>query len=88
MDCNDEKTREARTIKNRTQDTDIKPRILAPTIVARMIGLSRVTIWRMCRRGQFPKPIAISPGRVGFIAEDIEDWIDSKRERGDCRETL
>jgi prophage regulatory protein len=36
---------------------------------------SRATIYRMIRRGEFPPPIKISPGRVAFVREDIAAWI-------------
>ena len=46
-------------------------------------GLSNSTIWRLQRRGDFPKPVVLSPGRVGWRACDVEAWIDSRVPRGD-----
>lgn len=48
---------------------------LKPTAVARLTGLSRTTLWRMSRAGEFPKPVPISKGRVGYPAERIHAWI-------------
>lgn len=46
--------------------------------VARATGLSRTTAWRLQRRGEFPSPYAISPGRVGFREDEIEAWRASR----------
>jgi prophage regulatory protein len=56
-----------------------EPRIVSPRAATEMTGLSRTTIWRLRRAGQFPKPIQISAGRVGFLIEEIESWIAQKR---------
>lgn len=29
----------------------------------------------MVRRGSFPEPLNISPGRVGFVDAEVELWI-------------
>lgn len=51
------------------------PKFLKPSIVARVTGLSRTTLWRMARTGDFPKPIPLSKGRVGYSAAKVEDWL-------------
>ena len=35
---------------------------------------SRSTLWRQWRKGEFPKPIPISPGRVGWLKSEIDAW--------------
>ncbi|PZQ64539.1 MAG: hypothetical protein DI570_05050 [Phenylobacterium zucineum] len=42
--------------------------------VAVSTGLSRTTAWRLQKRGDFPSPYAISPGRVGYREAEIEAW--------------
>jgi predicted DNA-binding transcriptional regulator AlpA len=37
--------------------------------------LSRTTIWRLCRAGQFPKPIHPSPSTSGWIASEVIEWL-------------
>jgi prophage regulatory protein len=44
------------------------------------LGLSEATILRMRRRGQFPQPIRLSPGRVGWRERDIVAWLDARAE--------
>ena len=46
---------------------------------------SRSTIWRQCRRGDFPKPIPISPGRVGWLKSEIDEW---KQKRMSLRKSM
>lgn len=37
-------------------------------------NLGRTTWWRMIRDGKAPRPIRISPGRVGWWEDDIREW--------------
>jgi prophage regulatory protein len=46
--------------------------------VEAVTSLSRTTRWRLERRGQFPKRVRLSPGRVGWRQADIEAWISSR----------
>jgi prophage regulatory protein len=41
-------------------------------------GLSRSTIWRLERRGAFPRHHRISANAVAWIEDDIAKWIRSK----------
>ena len=40
--------------------------------VKSVVGLSRPTVWRMEREGKFPKRVQISPGRVGWVGQEIK----------------
>jgi prophage regulatory protein len=46
--------------------------------VLELTSLSRTTRWRMERRGEFPKRVRLSPGRVGWPQAAIEAWIRSR----------
>ncbi|MGP5366943.1 helix-turn-helix transcriptional regulator [Pseudomonas helleri] len=37
-------------------------------------SLSRTTLWRVMKSGQFPRPVRISPGRVGWRESAIIAW--------------
>ena len=52
--------------------------ILDEERVQEVTSLSRTTRWRLERRGQFPKRVRLSPGRVGWRQADIEAWISSR----------
>lgn len=42
--------------------------------VIEVTSLSHSTLWRAMKQGRFPKPIAISPGRVGWRESAIAAW--------------
>ena len=43
------------------------------------VGLSRTTIWRLVRRGEFPAPRRLSANAIGWLASEVEAWIGSRR---------
>ena len=43
--------------------------------VRQRTGLSKTTAWRGVRDGWFPRPIELSPGCVGWLDHEINDWI-------------
>ena len=49
-----------------------------PAVRART-GLSRSTIWRLERVGQFPAHRRISPNAVAWLDQDITEWIESRQ---------
>ena len=53
-------------------------KILRKSEVSKLIGLSKVTIWRLERKGQFPKRIQLSTRSVGWVEEEIHSWIESR----------
>ena len=53
-------------------------KILKLKEIVQLTGLSRVTVWRLEQRQEFPEKIALSPNRVGWLEQDIMDWINSR----------
>ena len=51
------------------------PAILSVKAACRETTLSRSTLWRLVKSGQFPAPVKLSPGRVGFRATEVHAWI-------------
>jgi prophage regulatory protein len=45
-----------------------------PAVLAR-VGLSRDTVYRLIRKGAFPRPLTLSTQSVGWRASDIDRWI-------------
>lgn len=43
--------------------------------VTERVGLSRVTIWRLERRGEFPKRRQLGSASVGWLESEVEDWL-------------
>jgi len=50
-----------------------------PTVIART-GLSDTTIWRMYRRGEFPRPVQLSANAVGWRESDVDAWLAQRQE--------
>ena len=48
--------------------------------VLRQTGLSRSTIYEMISRGDFPQQVQLGRRAVGWIAEDVLDWIHTRIE--------
>jgi prophage regulatory protein len=80
---------ERRILRNVAKDPMKETPAIAPVVtkplaildedgVQKATSLSRSTRWRMERRGQFPKRVRLSPGRVGWHQSEIEAWICSR----------
>ena len=50
------------------------PLLTTNDLVTRL-KLSRATIWRKRRAGDFPQPCQIGHGRLRWQQSDIDDWI-------------
>jgi prophage regulatory protein len=46
--------------------------------VAILTGLSKSTRWRLEKFGKFPKRRQLSTKSVGWLASEIEDWIETR----------
>ena len=61
--------------------------ILSPKEVVKRTGLSRVTLWRLEKSGQFPKRVNLTEARVGWTEAEVIEWIES-RPRGICNQKI
>lgn len=46
--------------------------------VINFTGISRATIYRLIKAGEFPKPLKLSKGIIGWTTKEIERWIRSR----------
>jgi prophage regulatory protein len=46
--------------------------------VCELTTYSKTTLWREIRAKRFPRPIRISPGRVAFIRNQVDAWLNAK----------
>jgi predicted DNA-binding transcriptional regulator AlpA len=46
-------------------------------------GLSRTTLWRLERAGQFPDRRRLSANAVGWLSEEVDEWIATRVRRTD-----
>jgi predicted DNA-binding transcriptional regulator AlpA len=61
--------------------TVAEDRLLPWKRIREITGLSRTTVWRRQKAGDFPAPVVISPGRVGWRESEIAAWASSRRIR-------
>ena len=47
--------------------------------VSRKINLAIPTIYKLMAKGQFPKPLRLSPRSSRWMESDIDDWLQEKR---------
>jgi len=55
--------------------------LLSVAEVCRITSLSRTTVWRMERAGDFPRRRQLSPGRVAWLESEIQQWIAARAAR-------
>lgn len=48
--------------------------------VAERMGVSRATVYRLMKSGDFVPLVRLSPRRVGFLTEDVDAWLASRRD--------
>lgn len=54
-------------------------KILRLPIVKESTGLSRSTIYLRIANGEFPRPISLGGRAVGWVEQDVQDWLEEKR---------
>ncbi len=46
--------------------------------VKQQISLGRTAIYEKIKTGEFPKPYKLGARAVGFLASEIDDWIETR----------
>lgn len=49
--------------------------------LSKILGISRANIYQMIGKGEFPKGVKLSERARGWTAEEIEAWIETRREK-------
>ena len=57
---------------------DAKSRVIRRRQVLQIIGLSYATQWRMEKAGLFPARVRLGKGSVGWLLNEVEDWIQNR----------
>ncbi|MED7820145.1 MULTISPECIES: helix-turn-helix transcriptional regulator [unclassified Francisella] len=52
--------------------------------VEKLTGISRTSIYRLGAKGEFPKHIKLSVNSSGWLASEVEAWLDSKIQARDA----
>ena len=53
-------------------------RLLRRQQVEEITGLSRSSIYRLMKSGEFPRPVKVGPAAVRWRESDIMDWLESR----------
>jgi len=59
----------------------IPRKILSVIEAEKKLGITRLTMWRLERQGQFPLRIKLTGRKIGWLENELDAWID-KRPRG------
>jgi len=52
-------------------------KIIRTKEVLELSGLSRTTLWRLEKKGQFPARLPMSAGSVGWRLSEVKQWLQS-----------
>lgn len=55
-----------------------KERFLRLSAVRERVPYSRATIYRLCSKGEFPRPYALGPGAVAWLEREVDAWIQAR----------
>ena len=55
------------------------PRILRQHEVSHVTGVPKSTMYAWIARGDFPKPVKLGRRAAGWIAGDVEAWLQSRQ---------
>lgn len=55
------------------------PRVIKLPTVIDQTSLSRTTIYRLISQGTFPAPIKIGPNAVGWLQQDVSEYIMARK---------
>lgn len=53
-------------------------RIIRLSVVERKVGVKKATIYRWMKEGLFPRPVSIGRRAVGWLENEIDEWILSR----------
>jgi prophage regulatory protein len=52
--------------------------LLSLKAVVQKTSLSRTTIWRLARAGEFPTAVRVSSNRIAWRQHEIDTWLSSR----------
>lgn len=53
-------------------------RMLSIKEVVSTVGLCRATVYNLVKKGEFPSAKRISAGRVGWLSDDVGQWMEAR----------
>ena len=67
------------TLGSDIHNGSVAVKLLRCEAVQERTGLSRTTLWRMERRGEFPKRVHLTSSLVAWLEDEVVAWIRSRR---------
>ncbi len=55
-------------------------RILKRRAVEEVTGISRSLIYQLVKAGTFPQPVRLTPNRVGWLENEVQEWVQARAE--------
>ena len=71
-----------------TENENTGRRVIRKRELFKMIPLSDATVWRMERKGEFPKRFTLGGRAVGWFADEIDEWLDAKAIKRDEKDVF
>lgn len=65
--------------KPQQQENNQDTEILRAKEVQKKVNLSRTTIWRLEKSGNFPRRVSLGGNSVGWIKQEIDQWVLANR---------
>ena len=56
-------------------------RLLRIREVLDLVGLKKATVYQLHRAGQFPRSVKITSRAVGWVEEEVQQWLAERRNR-------
>lgn len=66
--------------------TLVHRKILPVKLTEQKVGFGRTTIWRMEKRGNFPKRVQLTGTKIGWFEDELDGWLE-KLPRGIANRT-
>jgi predicted DNA-binding transcriptional regulator AlpA len=60
-------------------EPNLPDRILRSKEVQDMTGLSRTTLWRLERKGEFPARVTLGQNSIGWRFNEVNEWISNRQ---------
>lgn len=67
------------TVQSAAPSSSSTNKIIRSKEVQKLTGLSRTSLWRLERSGDFPSRVSLGPGSVGWQLGEVREWLDTRQ---------
>ncbi len=72
------------TVKEHAETTELPIPLIKISALTKGLGLSRTTIYRKMKAGNFPRPIKTGSKSVAWVASEIQGWQQARLDERDA----